>query len=197
MTWRDAPLATLARSSRGLYGERPILVREWLRTISELWKLDRSAMLEEVFPKQVPAALELDHVGAIVSGAVELRTIELLGCGYQCRQFSSEVMASELGTEVTILEGTAPSAKVELFVPKVSGPRSQSDLVTYWGRLGIGVHVGFAASSLKQLYKSVRLFMDQGFVCTHGIAWNRAEGKAVSYLDGFVSSERLRIEVCF
>lgn len=187
-------LVKLALLSERLYQDAS--VDDWLWFVREFWResVGRN-MVSELQSLQV-LDLTLDHVGALVALIPDAASELLLNHGYtDIRVRESTVMAGILGQPVKIVEGRSGEYRVEFFCPERRGlATNRETLVNNWGRLGYGVHVGFRAPDRESLFKSMKALCLGNFIAP-GWASDLEGRRGLVYLDGYLSGQRIRVEI--
>lgn len=201
------PLLKFALLSEHLYRESfdSITPESWLGAVDELWKEGATDydMTRHIVPGLVRGwDIKLDHVGALVVETTDTCLELLAKRGYaDIKTRQSVIMAQILGVPTTIVEGRAGPYRVEFFCPERRGLfLSRLALVQSWGKLGYGVHVGFAAPSRDLAFDTIKGLCRCNFVAPNWVSEVKAlEGQQqlVCYMDGFIERQRIRVEVCW
>lgn len=149
--------------------------------------------------------LSFQHIGALTSVSMD-EAINMLRARWgNVTCDTSTVMSRLVGYPLTIVSSRMPERTLELFTinheARVNmGPKRARRLVGNWGRLGIGMHLGYKITQpdyvdpkhpLELLFTTLSALSDN-FV---SYDFSYSPGQKVWYLDGWIGATALRIEV--
>lgn len=189
--------------TRHYYAHR-LSLEEWLRSADILFKhQDQWSLVPEIFFglgfDSLREKIWLEHVGALVFETLDDATEQLKKIAADVEVTPSVLMAEMCGRPMHIVRGRMPCPVcstcddrfIELFAvdPEVKWPKNEL-LVRVWSKLGKAMHFGFVAPDADAVSETTALL--NNFALTRRFTLS---DKRICYLDGFLESHVVRIEV--